>query len=112
LEYTATDTLHGQLNATAMCYQTIASPVSSTHWPKLESSPNYPCQIRPLRCRKDQPVTPVGDWEVPRVATAVPSEGEISGVSTALPCAGGTLVPQVRPPSVVPITAPSPPCSP
>src|ERR1039457_3571453 len=40
-----------------MCYQTIASPVSSTDWPKLESSPNYPCQIRPLRCRKDQPVT-------------------------------------------------------
>jgi transposase len=56
-EYTATDALHGQLNATAMCYQTIASPVSSTHRPKLESSPNYPCQIRPLRCRKDQPVT-------------------------------------------------------
>jgi hypothetical protein len=57
LEYTSTDTLHGQLNATAMCYQTIASSVSSAHRPKFESSPNYPCQIRPLRCRKDQPVT-------------------------------------------------------
>jgi len=51
-----------------MCYQTIASPVSSTHRPKLESSPNYPRRLKLLQHQQQVPVT-AGTGKAPRKLT-------------------------------------------